>query len=617
MSDSKETYNHDEFAWKLADTLLEDLKPFLTESWRSTATSLIGSRTPSALRKLDVGDFENLTIIELKARYQLAKLFSKYSFEEDAMSESEILELSKKKFLDNQERINSLEFPIDDKRFTLISMGAREHIAQILGLFSKFDILREATFGKKSSVGIPMRNACEGARYEAPITGSRDLITWFDKIYSCWNRPAYNYAKERAGGNTMYREIDTLEVVFVDKKWNSKRMIVPNTTLGTLYSSGVGRAIEERLRRAKYDIRTLQGTHGELARFGSITGSLVTADQSLASDNITTKLIDWVLPREWASACKLGRINKMKLDDLLFETNTFSTMGIGFTFPLQTLVFLGILLSIRDFCGLGKDAVVSVYGDDLIYDVRMHNVVTEVFPQFGLVINADKTFSEGYFRESCGQDYYRGVDVRPFMLARKDNRDAKKRRFEAYLYKTVNGLRRRWSDSEIPGTLKLLEELLVLTRGRETYLVVPKDFPDTSGIKAIDWNFSDHTLAQRPRRNMNGVHNFRYLAFEASKREEVRATPYLFLALRASSGVDYLAYKALSKVALNSKTSAHGLILQETPSVLQYGELEEARSSIPVKGKKSRPTKTTFISEQGRGRFRERPGVTSNWTPEV
>jgi len=600
----------DDFAWKLAKSLLEDFKPFVSCSFYDAAYEAFASCNVERLRALACGDVDSYEPYHLKTTRQICDLFKKFSFSQDLRTPGQLRDDSVKKFTDNQARLQNFLIP-DDKLVRAIVFGARGYADQILGDFSHLEICEKATFGKKSSVGIPMRYACESARYEAPITGSRDQITWFDKYYGVWNRPAHGYAQARAVllKKPPYREISSLEAVLVDKTWKSLRMIMPNTTIGTLYSGGLGKVIEDRLRSHNYDIRHLQPVHGELARFGSITGSLVTADQSMASDNITVQLIDAILPRPWASALKLGRISEMSLYGQKLDSPTFATMGIGFTFPLQTLVFLCILLSIRDECGLDEHTVVSVFGDDLIYDERMHEIVSTCFPALGLVLNMDKTYATGNFRESCGFDYYRGIDVRPFHLGRATGLSVGKRRAEAYLYVVVNSLMRRWNAYEVPSTLKFLLDSIREIRGNEV-LLVPTDYPDTSGVKASPYSAYLFGLDRKIKKDLHGTFKFRFLSFETDLRPEVRHDPYLFTSLRRKSSVD------VSFPWARVHGYKVGDVLREKEAVFTDLPDPEGRSFRSSSGKRLRP-QLTFISEQDRGRFRERPGVTSNWTPEI
>lgn len=619
------TLEVDELAWQLAGSLLEDFEPFLPSTLHIAVKEAISLRNVKMYREICAGtEYINsdLSPAQFKAVRQILDLFKNFAFAQDVMTPQEVLDNSISKFLENQKRLETFSC-VEDDVVKDILFRARGHIDQILGEFSKFDILERAAFGKKSSVGIPMRNACEGARLEAPITGSSDQILWFQHLYGCWNRPAFNYAVERAANRKvpLFREIDTLEAVLVDKTFKSKRMIIPNTTIGTLYTSGLGRTIQDCLKAAGYDIQTLQKTHGCLAKIGSITGTLVTGDQSLASDNITSWLIARLFSKPWAFALELGRIGRIKLYDHTIESKTFAGMGVGFTFPLQTLVFLGILLAIRDHLGLDDQTVVSVYGDDLIYDERMHDTVMSTFPKLGLIMNADKTFASGYFRESCGQDYYRGIDVRPYHFGKASVRALSGAFLEATLYKEINGLLRRFSPYELTATLRLLMGLVKQLRGNKTLLVVPPDYPDTAGVKTESLDFPGIDFETCFRRDCHGTIRFSYLGFTPKWRKENRHEPYLWLALRQPGTMDLDASFKKIKTAYRHHgdfSTGRPIFRWEKPRDHPKSLKEEKRCATPrskVSGRRLVPLES-FIPQQDAGNYREQTGVTSHWTPK-
>jgi hypothetical protein len=95
--------------------------------------------------------------------------------------------------------------------------------------------------------------------------------------------------------------------------------------------------------------------------------------------------------------------------------NKFSSMGNGFTFELETLIFLAIA---REACHLAgaDESDVLVYGDDIIVPTLAGKLCTTLLRYFGFRPNSKKTFLTGVFRESCGGDYFNGVAVRPFYL---------------------------------------------------------------------------------------------------------------------------------------------------------------------------------------------------------
>ena len=83
-------------------------------------------------------------------------------------------------------------------------------------------------------------------------------------------------------------------------------------------------------------------------------------------------------------------------------------MGNGFTFPLESLIFFALAHSV---CKPGE--TVSVYGDDIIVPTHRYEALVQLLTATGFLVNTDKSFSTGPFRESCGHDYLSGINIRP------------------------------------------------------------------------------------------------------------------------------------------------------------------------------------------------------------
>ena len=62
--------------------------------------------------------------------------------------------------------------------------------------------------------------------------------------------------------------------------------------------------------------------------------------------------------------------------------------------------------------GLKQDFV-TLFGDDTICFKECGEVVKEAYALCGFTVNTEKTFIEGNFKESCGVDTFKGIDVRP------------------------------------------------------------------------------------------------------------------------------------------------------------------------------------------------------------
>jgi hypothetical protein len=87
-------------------------------------------------------------------------------------------------------------------------------------------------------------------------------------------------------------------------------------------------------------------------------------------------------------------------------------MGNGFTFELESLLFYSIAKAVSELLDL--EGEVSIIGDDIIINSRGYTLLTEVLNQLGFVVNNEKSFWQGPFRESCGADWFNGNSIRPF-----------------------------------------------------------------------------------------------------------------------------------------------------------------------------------------------------------
>lgn len=205
----------------------------------------------------------------------------------------------------------------------------------------------------------------------------------------------------------------------VPKTSLTDRAIAVEPSINVFYQLGLGRVMRQRLREnAGWDLNRAQDIHRRVARNASISGEFATLDLSNASDTVCKTLVKILLPPAWFSALDDLRSKKSCVGEKWVLLEKFSSMGNGFTFELETIIFaaLSCVASRRFNDGrLGSD--VFVFGDDIIVREDSCRAVTSVLEFFGFKLNAEKSFSANSpFRESCGGDYWHGRAVRPFFL---------------------------------------------------------------------------------------------------------------------------------------------------------------------------------------------------------
>lgn len=219
-----------------------------------------------------------------------------------------------------------------------------------------------------------------------------------------------------------YGVFDDLRVVegavlfTVPKKTDIDRCACKEPDVNMFFQKAVGKHIRSRLRKFGINLND-QSINRRLAKLGSETNNLATLDLSSASDTVTIELVRTLLPSDWFEYLDSIRSPSVEVDGQVVRTEMFSSMGNGFTFELESLLFYVLMRTVAYF--EGSKGIISVYGDDIVIPSGMADMAIFVLTEFGFSVNEDKSFTTGPFRESCGGHYHYGVDVTPFYLKRE------------------------------------------------------------------------------------------------------------------------------------------------------------------------------------------------------
>lgn len=141
--------------------------------------------------------------------------------------------------------------------------------------------------------------------------------------------------------------------------------------------------------------------------------SYVTIDLASASDSNAIELVRGLTPPAWFDLFMQTRVPCYRLPEQEVSTpySKICSMGNGFCFPLETLIFAALVHAVERHCGVPTDF--RVYGDDIVLRQDIALLTVEVLRYAGFRLNLDKSFFHGPFRESCGADWYMGSAVRP------------------------------------------------------------------------------------------------------------------------------------------------------------------------------------------------------------
>jgi len=288
---------------------------------------------------------------------------------------------------------------------------AQRKIASILGDLPQLAELK-LRFGPGATTQIKKKNASIKRKLSVPFSCSEDAIPLIREVLEelpKWVFPDATHDDAAVGSVTVDVEIHNGRLDFVRKSYKTDRAIVVEPMLNTLVQLGIGDYISTRLMRSGVNLKD-QSINKRLAREGSISGDLATLDLSSASDTLSTGLVLDLLPLEWVDFLSHFRSSRVECDGYPIVMQKFSSMGNGFTFPLESLIFYALSWAATDPEYRER---VSVYGDDIIVPTQNYELLCEVLVATGFTPNREKSFASGPFRESCGGDYLRGIDIRP------------------------------------------------------------------------------------------------------------------------------------------------------------------------------------------------------------
>jgi len=167
-----------------------------------------------------------------------------------------------------------------------------------------------------------------------------------------------------------------------------------------------------------------QTANQKLAHSGSIDKRTATLDLKDASDRVHLHLVQRIFKNSGLleyleDARSLHATLPNGKDIVLFK---YASMGSALCFPVEAMVFYTLVLSaMHQLDGKRPSSrsvknysrQIAIYGDDIIVPVEYTDVVVRYLESYALKVNVNKSFSKGFFRESCGADYYKGVSVKP------------------------------------------------------------------------------------------------------------------------------------------------------------------------------------------------------------
>jgi len=275
----------------------------------------------------------------------------------------------------------------------------------------------------------------------AVATGERFDQKWrFSRLFNAIHQvfPYYDYyvtggARELTDRLAWYTSLKRLEsgcakVVLVPKDSRGPRLISCEPLEYQWIQQGLGRKLARHLEYVSTYTRfrvnfTNQDINRGLAKTSSASHSYATLDLKDASDRVSLGLVRGVFTKtpELLRALEASRTTETKLPDgRVIPLRKFAPMGSALCFPVEAYIFWVVIVSAVI---IGKNLPlekvgrrVFVYGDDIVVPTEWAALSIQGLESVGLMVNSSKSCVTGSFRESCGLDAFKGVEVTPLRL---------------------------------------------------------------------------------------------------------------------------------------------------------------------------------------------------------
>jgi hypothetical protein len=393
-----------------------DLCQDLDTSRALTVAILIRYSEFTQLADLDIDPSRYLNASSFSKDYMITTLLKKFKGLDSKINTRDVaLDSWKAAELKCQETNRRIRDASKEVKSSLgpILYRAQMKIAAVLGPLKVSSLLERGRWGPgatsdlRRNAGLDNKLSCNPTVTPRCVRYARAVIEadplWFESITG--QRPEGPFS---ILVSSIFQKSEGSRFLTVPKNAKTDRCISAEPTMNGFIQGGVGRFIRDRLALVGVRLDD-QSRNRDLAAKASVL-HLATLDLSAASDTISSGLVFSLLPPEWSDFLDDIRSHYTSIDGSLVHLEKFSSMGNGFTFELETLIFWALATSVTEKYDRDRFAV---YGDDLIVDRSLAAVIVETLEFCGFSVNQSKSYFSGSFFESCGGHFFEGCDVTP------------------------------------------------------------------------------------------------------------------------------------------------------------------------------------------------------------
>jgi len=314
----------------------------------------------------------------------------------------------------------------------------RRFCARVLGEIDLGQLMVRGGFGPGASIGVGGADTSVPFKMTSSLTVTKPCLPIAAALLreAHWAYETLDLMEERPASEWFHKDhftealksrctvVGEEEAFTVPKNSEHSRFCSKQGTLNGLCQASIGEYVSERLRTFGIDL-TCQDINARLA-YAASAGlcHASTLDMSMASDTWALEAAKLLLPRPWYNLLLMTRMPTCRMTDGNVVTlEKMSAMGNGFTFPFESLMFAAVVHSVGRFHspnGWSAPVDYHVYGDDIVCPASGALLVMELLQFLGFRPNSEKSFVLGPFKESCGADYFDGINVRPLYVKGAD-----------------------------------------------------------------------------------------------------------------------------------------------------------------------------------------------------
>lgn len=219
----------------------------------------------------------------------------------------------------------------------------------------------------------------------------------------------------------------------VPKSYKAARIIAAEEAYRNYKMQSIRHEFKRTLESSTLVTLSDQRPNQEAARIGSAIKDIATLDLSSASDSVSMLLVKKLIPphiyddlTKYISTHVILPLGSKK------KLHKYSTSGTPLCFEVESAVFYSIVRSsterVARWMNLDDEALqrglnrIRIYGDDIACPAWAADHVIETLILLGFTLNTEKShwLRDDPYRESCGVEYWNGIDISSRYYSRKN-----------------------------------------------------------------------------------------------------------------------------------------------------------------------------------------------------